>query len=59
MGEDPIYSPFFGVMGATSAMVFSGKLFWNHTLQPIHIHSEFQFFEASLHVCIKLIHLSD
>ena len=25
-GEPPIYTPFFGVMGATSAMVFSGKL---------------------------------
>ena len=26
MGEtSPMYSPFFGVMGATSAMVFSGK----------------------------------
>ena len=24
--QSPIYSPFFGVMGATSAMVFSGKL---------------------------------
>ena len=23
--QSPIYSPFFGVMGATSAMVFSGK----------------------------------
>ena len=23
--EQPIYAPFFGVMGATSAMVFSGK----------------------------------
>ena len=27
MGEtSPMYSPFFGVMGATSAMVFSGEL---------------------------------
>jgi hypothetical protein len=28
MGDEagPIYSPFFGVMGATSAMVFSGKI---------------------------------
>ena len=25
--QSPMYSPFFGVMGATSAMVFSGK--WN------------------------------
>ena len=23
--QSPMYSPFFGVMGATSAMVFSGK----------------------------------
>ena len=23
--QNPIYSPFFGVMGATSAMVFSGE----------------------------------
>lgn len=23
--ENPIYSPFFGVMGAVSAIVFSGK----------------------------------
>lgn len=24
-GENPIYSPFFGVMGAASAIIFSGK----------------------------------
>ena len=24
--EQPIYTPFFGVMGATAAMVFCGKL---------------------------------
>ena len=36
MTEDaPIYSPFFGVMGATSAMVFGGTFiwsFWGNTL---------------------------
>ena len=30
--QSPIYSPFFGVMGATSAMVFSGKLYLSVTL---------------------------
>lgn len=25
MGDGPIYAPFFGVMGATSAVAFSGK----------------------------------
>lgn len=24
--ENPVYGPFFGVMGAASAMIFSGKL---------------------------------
>ena len=25
MADAPMYTPFFGIMGATSAMVFSGK----------------------------------
>lgn len=25
--QQPIYSPFFGVMGAASAIIFSGKIF--------------------------------
>ena len=30
--QSPIYSPFFGVMGATSAMVFSGKFNLPHLI---------------------------
>lgn len=26
MADQPIYTPFFGAMGATAAMAFSGKL---------------------------------
>lgn len=26
--QQPIYSPFFGVMGAASAIIFSGKIFY-------------------------------
>lgn len=26
--ENPIYGPFFGVMGAASAIIFSGKISW-------------------------------
>ena len=27
MADQPIYTPFFGSMGATAAMAFSGKIF--------------------------------
>lgn len=32
--ENPIYGPFFGVMGAASAIIFSGKYFmWSITVE--------------------------
>lgn len=30
--ENPIYGPFFGVMGAASAIIFSGKSFFIDTI---------------------------
>ena len=35
--QSPIYSPFFGVMGATSAMVFSGKFKLSHLKSSHHL----------------------
>lgn len=37
-GENPIYSPFFGVMGAASAIIFSGK----HTTTVVHTRTRLQ-----------------
>lgn len=46
--ENPVYGPFFGVMGAASAIIFSGKfcLFvdWNLPLQILIYHMTYPYF---------------